>query len=59
MVSQAENLAKDIEKRGVKTRYISSLKDIENMLRAEIKPDDLVFTMGAGNVVDIADNLCK
>lgn len=58
-VTKAENLAKDIEKRGVKTRYISSLKDIENMLRAEIKPDDLVFTMGAGNVVDIADNLCK
>lgn len=58
-VTKAENLAKDIEKQGVKTRYISSLSEIEEVLRAEIKPCDLVFTMGAGNVVDIADNLTK
>ncbi len=58
-VTSAENLAKDIEKRGVKVRYIGSLSEIEDMLRAEIKPNDLVFTMGAGNVVNIADNLCK
>lgn len=58
-VTKAENLAKDIEKRGVKTRYISSLSEIETILRDEIEANDLVFTMGAGNVVDIADNLCK
>ncbi len=58
-VTKAENLAKDIEKRGIKVRYIPNLSDIEELLKAEIEPNDLVFTMGAGNVVDIADNLCK
>lgn len=58
-VTNAQNLAKDIEKRGVKVRYIPNFADIESVLKDEIKPNDLVFTMGAGNVVDIADNLCK
>ena len=58
-ITKAENLAKDIEKRGVKVRYIQNLSDIELVLKNEIKPNDLVFTMGAGNVVNIADNLCK
>ena len=58
-VTTAENLAKDIEMRGVKVRYFSNFSDIEKVLREEIKPNDFVFTMGAGNIVDIADNLCK
>ncbi len=58
-VTTAENLARDIEKRGVKTRYVEDFSDIESILRSELSPNDLVFTMGAGNVVDIADNLCK
>ena len=58
-VTSAENLAKDIEKRGIKVRYIPSLSEIESLLRDEIQPNDLVFTMGAGNIVDVADNLCK
>ncbi|MBQ7985732.1 MAG: UDP-N-acetylmuramate--L-alanine ligase, partial [Clostridia bacterium] len=58
-VTKSENLAKDIAKRGVKVRYIPNFADIESVLKAEIQQNDLVFTMGAGNVVDIADNLCK
>jgi len=58
-VTKAENLAKDIKKRGVNVRFIPDLSEIESVLRAEIQTDDLVFTMGAGNVVDIANNLCK
>lgn len=58
-VTKSEDLAKDIEKRGVKVRYIPSFEEIEAVLRKEIKPNDFVFTMGAGNIVDIADNLCK
>lgn len=58
-VTKAENLAADIAKRGVKVRYIPNFADIESVLKDEIAPNDLVFTMGAGNVVDIADNLCK
>lgn len=58
-VTTAENLAMDIEKRGVKVRYFSSFNQIEKVLREEIEPNDFVFTMGAGNIVDIADNLVK
>ena len=58
-VTKPENLAKDIEKRGVKVRFIENFEEIEATLKNELLPNDLVFTMGAGNVVDIADNLCK
>lgn len=58
-VTKPENLAKDIANRGIKVRYVDDFEEIEQILRTELKNNDLVFTMGAGNVVDIADNLCK
>ncbi|MBQ7793472.1 MAG: UDP-N-acetylmuramate--L-alanine ligase, partial [Clostridia bacterium] len=57
-VTRPEKLAEDIAKRGVKVRYVEKFSDIEELLRSEVKDGDVVFTMGAGNVVDIADNLC-
>lgn len=58
-VTKSENLADDIKKRGVKVRYIKEFSDIEELLKNELAKGDIVFTMGAGNVVDIADNICK
>ena len=58
-VTNPENLASDIAKRGVKVRYVDNFDEIEEILKSEVQKNDLVFTMGAGNVVDIADNLCK
>lgn len=58
-VTTSEKLAADIEKRGIKARYLGDFSEIENVLGKELAPDDLVFTIGAGNIVDIADNLCK
>lgn len=58
-VTTAEKLAEDIKKRGVKVRYIKDFVEIEALLKAELAANDIAFTMGAGNVVDIADNLCK
>ncbi len=58
-VTKPENLAADIAKRGVKVRYIENFDDIEAILKNELQDGDLVFTMGAGNVVDIADDICK
>ena len=58
-VTKPENLARDIEKRGVKVRYIDDFSEIENVLKNELAPGDMAFTMGAGNVVEISDNLCK
>lgn len=58
-VTTAEKLAEDIKKHGVKVRYIKDFLEIEEILKAELAANDIAFTMGAGNVVDIADNLCK
>ena len=58
-VTTSEALADAIRKRGVKARYISDFAEIEKVIRTEIKEGDTLFTMGAGNVVDIADDLLK
>lgn len=58
-VTTAEKLAEDIKKRGINVRYVKAFEEIENILKNELCSDDIVFTMGAGNVVDIADDLCK
>ena len=58
-VTDSEKLAEDIKKRGIKVRYADSFDKLEQILKNEIRENDLVFTMGAGNIVDIADNLCK
>lgn len=52
-VTSAENLAKDISKRGMNVRYIEEFDDIASFLKENVKEGDIVFTMGAGNVVDI------
>lgn len=58
-VTRPENLAEEIAKRGIKTRFIADFKEIENVIKSELKEGDTLFTMGAGNVVDIADDLFK
>lgn len=58
-VTKPENLAADIAKRGVKVRYVDDFAEIERLIKNEVKGGDIVFTMGAGNVVDIADSICR
>ncbi len=58
-VTKPENLAADIAKRGVKVRFVEKFDDIENLLKQEVSTGDVVFTMGAGNVVDLANSICK
>lgn len=58
-VTTSEKLAADIKKRGINVRYVKDFDEIEKILKNELRPDDIVFTMGAGNIVDIADDLCK
>ncbi len=58
-VTRAEDLTEQIKKRGVKARYIDNFDDIANIIKKEAAKDDFVITMGAGDVYEIADNLCK
>lgn len=52
-VTKPENLAEDIKKRGKSVRYIDDFNDIAAFLKENVKDGDIVFTMGAGDVVNI------
>lgn len=54
-VTRPEALAEDIKKRGVSVRYIDDFSDIADFLKSNVKEGDIVFTMGAGDVVNIND----
>ena len=58
-VTRCEDLAEDIKKRGVSVRYIDSFEEIEDFLKENLAPGDIAFTMGAGDVVEIADKLTE
>ena len=52
-VTRPEDLAEDIKKRGVSVRYIDDFNDIARFLKENVSENDIVFTMGAGDVVKI------
>ena len=58
-VTTSEKLAEEIAKRGVNVRYFDEFSDIEQLLKAELQEGDLAFTMGAGNVYVIGENILK
>lgn len=50
-------LADAVSKRGVNAHYFSSFDEILNFLEANIEKDDLIFTIGAGDVYKIGEML--
>mgnify|MGYP002510772813 CR=1 FL=1 len=52
-------LQKEIEKLGHHCYYFSSFEEIENFILKNCTKDDLLITMGAGDVVKIGENLLK
>lgn len=50
-------LQKEIQKLGASCEYFSSFDAIENFLLEKCEPDDLLITMGAGDVFKIGENL--
>ena len=58
-VTRSADLAAEIAARGVSARYIPSFDEIETYLRENVKPGDLVFTMGAGDVVEIGEHIIE
>ena len=58
-VTRPEKLAEEIAKRGVKARFIGTFDEIESVIKSEIKEGDTLFTMGAGDIVNVADDLFK
>ena len=58
-ITRPEKLVEEIAKRGVKARFVGSFDEIERIIRTEIKEGDTLFTMGAGDIVNVADDLFK
>ncbi len=52
-ITKPEILAEEIKQRGISTHYIDKFEDIAAFLKENVHEGDIVFTMGAGDVVDI------
>ncbi len=55
----SRDLMTEIRKRGTAVDYFPSFAEIEDLLRSELKEGDLLITMGAGNIVDIGEDLLR
>ncbi|MBQ1508235.1 MAG: UDP-N-acetylmuramate--L-alanine ligase, partial [Erysipelotrichaceae bacterium] len=53
------DLAEEIQKLGTDCLYLPTFSEIEDHLRAQIRPGDLVITMGAGNIVQVGESLLQ
>ena len=53
----SQTLLEEIKKLGADAHYFPSFAEIEEFLLQTCKPDDLCITMGAGDIVNIAENL--
>ena len=53
----AEDLVKEIKKYNPFVRYISDFKDIVKYLKQDTSKNDIVVTMGAGDIYKISENL--
>ncbi len=55
----SKDLAEEVRKLGTDVHYFPSFSEIEEFVRSRCVSGDLLITMGAGNVVDIGENLLK
>ncbi len=55
----SQTLQAEIEKLGHRCYYFSSFEEIEDFVLKNCTKDDLLITMGAGDVVNIGENLLK
>ncbi len=55
----SKDLAEEVQKLGTDTYYFPSFAEIEDFVKSRCVSGDLLITMGAGNVVDIGEDLLK
>lgn len=53
----SQHIADEIKKLGKEVYYISSFEEIEKFILKNLVDGDLLITMGAGNIVDIGEDL--
>ncbi len=55
----SQDILNELKELGCEAYYFPSFEDIEKFILENCKENDLLITMGAGNVVEIGDNLLK
>lgn len=55
----SKDLADQLKKLGKEVFYIGSLNEIKNFFEKNLMNDDLLITMGAGNIVEVGEELLK
>jgi UDP-N-acetylmuramate--alanine ligase len=55
----SKDIVERMQQYDVDARYISTFEEIQKFVLKNLKNNDLLITMGAGNVVDIGENLLK
>ena len=55
----SKDLQNELLKLGVACDFFPSFEEIENFLKKNYSPGDLLITMGAGDVVNIGEDLLK
>lgn len=58
-VTKASVLAEEIEKKGIDTIYIEDFDEICSYLNKEVGPGDVVFIMGAGDIIEVGYKIVK
>ena len=55
----SKDLQAEIRRQGTEVDYFSTFEEIENFLLKNCHPGDLVITMGAGDIVNVGEDLLK
>lgn len=55
----SKDLQKAIQERGTNAEYFATFKEIEDFLATHCEHGDLVLTMGAGDIVNVGEDLLK
>ena len=55
----SEDLRKEIAARGTDAYYFPTFAEIESFLKSYVEPGDLLITMGAGNIVEVGEEMLK
>ena len=55
----SKDIADRLEKLGTDVTYLGDFESIKNFLKKNLMHDDLLITMGAGNIVEVGEDLVK
>ncbi|MDO4621031.1 MAG: UDP-N-acetylmuramate--L-alanine ligase [Lachnospiraceae bacterium] len=55
----SDDLRKLIEERGTKAEYYDTFPALEEYMKSQLSEGDLLITMGAGNIVEVGEDLLK